>query len=274
MATGSDVGPLVSCDWLKANLDSGDVSNIALLDVSWFSQKNCNEEYKKRHIAGAMYFDVMVGPHTELLPRNIPPAEAFQQQARAAGVNEDSHVIVYSDTENHGFFLSGRAWWTFTVYGAKKVSILNGGLQKWLSLGYPTTSEIPKIKPGNFTARYDSKYRLTFEQMSQKVGSGVAIIDSRPPNGYEQGHIPGARNLPFTALMDNEKLEMKPVQDVKTDLQSAGVDVGKPLVVYCNSGMGSCTLFLAYKLCGGEDVSLYHGGFTEWKNSAADRIEK
>nr|KAG5685866.1 hypothetical protein BaRGS_023688 [Batillaria attramentaria] len=187
MAAGTDVSPLVPCDWLKEKIAAGDLGNIVLLDVSWSSQKDCYEDYKQRHIPGAVFFNVMVGPHTDLFPRNLPTPEVFQDLTRAAGVNDDSHVILYSDSDNCGFFMSGRAWWTFTMFGAKKVSILNGGLQRWLTLGYPTTSEVPTVKRGNFTARYDSQHRLTFEEMTQRIASGATIADSRPAKSYAEG---------------------------------------------------------------------------------------
>ncbi|KAL8561081.1 hypothetical protein ACOMHN_031025 [Nucella lapillus] len=267
--------PLVSCQWLQDKMTSGQIDGLVILDVSWSSKKNCQEEFAKRRIPGARYLNVMVGPHTELFPRNLPPHEVFQEAARAAGVNEDSHVILYSDTDNYGFFMSGRAWWTFTIYGAQKVSILNGGLQRWTGLGNSTTDEKTDVKTGNFTARIKAEYRLTFEDMEQKVRSeDVVLLDSRPPTSFKDGHLPEARNLPFAQLVDSERQEMKSSQQLKELFQQAQVDLSKPVITYCNSGMSSSTLAFAYKLSGGSSFALYHGGFTEWKNRAQDQIEK
>ncbi|XP_076473018.1 thiosulfate sulfurtransferase-like [Babylonia areolata] len=271
----SDVSPLVSCEWLQGKISSGDLGDVVILDVSWASDRDCQQEFQNRHLPGARYLDVMVGPHTPLFPRNLPPLQVFQDAARAAGVRESSHVVLYSDSNNCGFFMSSRAWWTFTVYGAKRVSILNGGLQRWVSLGYATTSDTAPVEPGDFQACYNSQHLLTFEDMSQRVSSRqTAILDSRPETSFNQGHVPGAHSLPFTQLVDSARQEMMDAPDVRKVLEQAGVDMCKPFVSYCNSGMSSCTLALAFTLCGGKDFAVYHGGFTEWKTKAQDNIEK
>ncbi|XP_041378724.1 thiosulfate sulfurtransferase-like isoform X2 [Gigantopelta aegis] len=230
-------GLLVSCEWLKNALDNN-TPDLVVVDVTWASTKNCREDYDKEHIPGAVFINVMDAEHTNLFPRNIPTLESFGKFARAVGINRDSHVIIYSNSHTCGFFCSGRGWWSFRIFGHSNVSVLNGGLAKWKSHGYPTTDAISTVKEDS------------------------------------PGHIVGAYNIPFASLVNVERMEFKSVDELKEVFSEAGVDVNKPVVGHCNSGMSSCNTVLAALLCGSPRAALYHGGFTEWKKRVPDLIEK
>lgn len=283
MASGDVIGPLVSCEWLHQKLTGGDSGKIVLIDVTWSSEKDCLEEFKQRHIPQARHINILAGPHTKDFPRNLSPLDDFQENARAAGINQDSHVILYSDSDNFGFFLSGRAWWTFVVSGfpREQISILNGGMQRWRHLGYPVTDQLVPVQRGNFVASDKSQdYRLTLEALEGlKAGdSDVLLLDTRSPALFNDGHVPGADNLFYSRLVDQDKMELKPVDDLKKEfsavLKSSGGLQSTPLVTYCNSGMSSSTVLFAAMLCGIPHFRLFHGGFNEWKNKRPDRIEK
>ncbi|XP_060079697.1 thiosulfate sulfurtransferase-like [Ylistrum balloti] len=274
---------LVSVEWLKEKLDSDDLDKVVILDVSWSSTKDMKEQYNIEHVPNASYLSVMEGIHNDMFPRNVPDIEAFQDSVRKAGVNADSHVIVYSDSDACGFFLSGRAWWTFKLFGHKTVSILDGGWQRWKSKepeGYPVTSEVPSPKEGNFTCSKDDSIRLTYEVMvdnftrpDRQVCDSRATLKYTSPDG--KGHIKGAKNLPMSQLVNSSTGTLKDLDDLKKEFTTAGIDLSKPMVCYCNSGMSSCTLAFTAALCGNDNVSVYHGGFTEWsKKSPDDLIEK
>lgn len=283
METGADIGPLVTCEWLQDKVTSGDLGTIVIVDVTWSSEKNCYEEFQKRHIPGAQYLNVLVGPHTHELPRSLPPLDVFQESARAAGINQDSHVILYSDSDNCGFFLSSRAWWTFLVFGfpVDQLSILNGGLQRWNHLGNPTTDQLSPVPRGNFVAQDKSgEFRLPLEALTglQDSGSDFVLLDTRAPTLYCQGHVPGADSFSYTRLVDQEKMEMKPLADLQkefatVDKAGGGLEHTR-LVPYCNSGMSSCTVVFAAMLCGIQNFQLFHGGFNEWKSKCPEKIKK
>lgn len=261
---------LVSCKWLKENCNN---ENLVILDVSWSSSKDMGEEFKKGHIKGARYINVMNGENTELFPRNLPTAEKFQESVRAVGVNNNSHIVLYSNSDFCGYFLSGRAWWTFKYFGAKNVSILDGGWQKWNSENYPITTDDTPIKPGNFTVNVVENLKRNFTQTEDDVKNKTRqICDSRGAPKYKgpesTGHIQGAKNLPLYQLIDQTSQTLKPIEEIKKDFSSAGIDVSKPITTYCFSGMSSCSVLLAANLCGNMDASLYLGGFTEWSKKA------
>lgn len=257
---------LVSCEWLHEKIVSKSTGGLVIVDVSWSSTKDCYEEYKKRHIPGAQYVNILDAQHTEIYPRNIPSAESFTEKAQKAGINPDSHVIIYSDTDKACYFISGRGWWTFRYFGHKKVSILDGGLQKWTQLGYPTTAEIPAAGKGGFVATVDKSVYKSFEEVSANVKAPkFQVVDTRASSVYSENHIPAALNLDLGKLIDQEKGTMKSKEELLSDFREAGIDLNKPIVTHCFSGLSSCSVCLVAMLLGSKDVSVFHGGFTEWQ---------
>ncbi|ESO97425.1 hypothetical protein LOTGIDRAFT_115146, partial [Lottia gigantea] len=229
------------------------------------------------HIPGAVFIDVMEADHTDLYPRNIPSIEVFERKVQEVGIGNDSHVIVYSDTDNAGYFMSGRGWWNFKIFGHDKVSILDGGLQKWKSLGYHSTADIPSVQKGLFKAKWNPKYYRTLEDVKKNINSNEFLVcDSRPSTSYlEQeslsflttfyypfiisaGHMQGAVNVPFGNLVNKETLTLKSREQLLQEMKASGMDLSKPVVTHCNGGMSSCTLAFVAELCGNPDVAVYH----------------
>ncbi|KAK2193479.1 hypothetical protein NP493_12g05051 [Ridgeia piscesae] len=269
---GSDVTPgTVSIDWLKQRIDSDESENIRVLDVTWYSAKDAYPEYLKAHIPGAAWFDIMRDvTHTQLRLRNLPEPEVFERQVRGVGVDGDTHVIVYDSQGQGGCFVGGRAWWMFKFFGHEKVSVLNGGLQKWTAEGVRTTQTIPTYQEGNFAVGYNPRInKLHADMMANFEKKCFQVCDSRAVEKFSAGHYPEAINIPFAAmLLDKDTNSMKTREQLLKVFVEAGVDITRPLVTMCNSGMSSCSLLLAAYKCGNTDASVYHGGYNEWKTLA------
>ncbi|KAI0242287.1 Thiosulfate sulfurtransferase [Lamellibrachia satsuma] len=277
---GSDVTPgTVGTDWLKQRIGSDQSANIRVLDVTWYSAKDAYPEYLKAHIPGAAWFDIMRDvTHTELHLRNLPAPEAFQQQVRLVGVDADTHVIVYDSQGLGGCFVGSRAWWMFKLFGHEKVSVLNGGLQRWIADGLPTTQEIPTYQEGNITVTDNVSFKkLHAAMVANFEAKCFQVCDSRAVEKFSAGHYPGARNIPFAAmLLDKDTNMLKTPDQLRQVFTEAGIDSARPLVTMCNSGMSSCSLLLAAYQCGNTDAAVYHGGYNEWKTLATspDMIER
>lgn len=257
---------LVSCEWLNEKISNGSLGNIVIVDVSWASIKDCRQEYDKQHIPGARYIDVLSADHNDIFPRNIPTAEAFTQMAQEAGINSDSHIIVYSNSDRAGYFIAGRGWWSFHYFGHKNVSILDGGLQKWIQLGFPTTDKPTEIQRGNFVASVNRAIHKNYQEIKENTSNKMfQLIDSRPESAYKDSHIPGAKHLFMSDLVDEKNGTLKSKEELKKLFTDAGVDLSKPVAAQCNSGMSSCTIAFTAEYLGAKDVSVFHGGFTEWK---------
>ncbi|XP_029204374.2 thiosulfate sulfurtransferase-like [Acropora millepora] len=268
---------IVSVDWLHKKVESRKSDHLAVLDTTWFSDKDAIEDFSKQHIIHASHMDVFLGVETQpLYPRNIPDEAIFELIARGSAVNSSDHVIIYENTGKFGFFLGARAWWLFKLYGHENVSVLDGGLEKWISSGFETTNMMMKKKEGDFTAKLNSKWIVKFEDMVENLTSRKAqVCDSRVPEKFQlssddpgSGHYPGAVNIPFSSLFNLETRTLKSIDELKKVFSDAGVDLSKPVICMCFGGMSSCSLLLAAHLCGCPDTALYLGSFSEWKGRA------
>lgn len=271
---------IVSCEWLQQKISKGDTSDIIVIDVSWDAEKNCQEEYKRCHIPGAVYLNILCGDNTDMYPKNIPSKEQFEIAVQEAGINANSHVIIYSTSNFCGYFLSGRGWWSFKYFGHDNVSVLDGGLLRWQRLGYTTTDEAVNIKRGNFKAKATGRVYKSYEDVVNNITKKeFQVCDCRGPSAYSgedsPGHIPDAKNLPIPSIVDNDSGVLKPVDKLKELFKGAGVDLQKPFVPHCIAGLSSCSVAIAALLCGAKDVYVYHGGFTEWsKRCTPEQIVK
>lgn len=260
---------IVSCEWLQQKMSRNAMSNIVIVDVSWDGEKNCQDEYKRCHIPGAVYLNLLCGENTEMYPKNIPSKEKFESSVQEAGINADSHVIIYSSSNFCGYFFSGRGWWSFKHFGHDNVSVLDGGFLRWQRLGYPTTDKTEAIQRGNFKVKETGKLFKSYEDVINNLTKKeFQVCDCRGPTAFSgqdsPGHIPDAKNLPITSIIDNEAGVLKPVDKLKQLFKDAGTDLQKTLVLHCIAGLSSCSVAIAAFMCGAQDVYVYHGGFTEW----------
>jgi thiosulfate/3-mercaptopyruvate sulfurtransferase len=266
--------PLVSTEWLAAHLND---ANVKLLDATFKLPGVLplpKDDYLAGHIPGAVYFDVdAVSDHANPLPHMFPSAEQFGRDVGALGIANSDTVVVY---DAGGWVAAPRVWWMFLSYGHRDVRILNGGLKKWRAEGRTVEAGEVRAKAATFKASYDPRRVRSIEAMIANVSSRAEqVIDARaadrfegrapePRPGIRAGHIPGALNVPYDSLFDAATGTMKPLDELKKTFAGAGVDVAKPIVTSCGSGVSAGVLTLALYRLGIEDTALYDGSWSEW----------
>jgi thiosulfate/3-mercaptopyruvate sulfurtransferase len=268
-----DPKTLVSTEWLAAHLKDPD---LRILDASWYMPAEARDgqaEFDKAHIPGARFFDIDdVSDNRSDLPHMAPPVEKFMSRLRAMGVGDGHQVVVY---DGAGIFSAARVWWLFKLMGQDNVAVLDGGLPKWLSEGRPVDDLPPVIRDRHMTVRRRPEMVKDVTQVSSaaKLGDYV-IVDARAPErfrgdvpepreGLRAGHIPGARNVFFKSLLNGDQT-MKSPAEITAIFEAAGVDLSKPVITSCGSGVTAAVLSLALEATGKTDHSLYDGSWTEW----------
>lgn len=263
---------IVTAQWLNEHLHDPGTS---IIDGSWYlpgQNRDARAEYDLAHIPGAIFFDhdVVVDPDSDL-PHALPSPSIFQEHASAMGVSRNDTIVVY---DGPGMFTAPRVWWMFRVFGAEKVFVLDGGFDNWKSLDLPVTDAPTKTAASAFIPHYDNGQPVFLHGMMGIVESGIGqVADARssarfsgqapePREGMRGGHMPGAINIPFDALSDDGFL--KPVEELSEILSSAGLDLTKPVVTTCGSGVTAAVINLALASIGRNDSRLYDGSWSEW----------
>jgi thiosulfate/3-mercaptopyruvate sulfurtransferase len=267
--------PLISTADLAARL--GD-PNLRVLDASWhLDGRDGHGPWRAAHIPGARFFDIdaISDPHTAL-PHMQPTPEDFAKAMGALGVAADNVIVVY---DQYGLFSAARAWWSLRAMGADEVRVLDGGLPKWRAEGRPLESGGQSIAPAVFHARARPELVRDLAQMRTLVERGSEqIADVRPAprfrgeapeprHGLRGGHMPGAVNLPYATLL-TEAGVMKPAEDLRALFAEAGLDLERPTVTTCGSGVSAPILALALARLGHDTVAVYDGSWTEWGGQA------
>ncbi len=264
---------LVSPDWLA---DQAGDPGLAILDASAHlpaSGRDAAAEFRAAHIRGARFLDLasLQDPHSHM-PAALPNARKFAERMRALGVQNSDRVVLYDDSVLRS---SARARFIFGMFGRADVRILDGGFGLWRSQGRPVEQGDPVVRPSDYAQREDDRARIvTKNDVLKLIGkSGARIVDARDERrftgtAHDQvhdlpgGHIPGARNLPYTMLFDDRSC-YRPVEELRAIFASAGIDLHGAVTTTCGSGMTACTVLSALELCGYEAV-LYDGGWAEW----------
>ena len=267
---------LVSTEWLAENLPA---PGVRIVDATFFlptQDRDAKAEYAAAHIPGAVFFDVddICDPASDL-PHMLPTAEIFSAKMGALGIGDGDHVIAYD--ANGGAMAAARAWWMFRVFGHGKVSLLDGGLVKWLAEGRTVTDEASRPKKQTFTAEKKPALVRAIDQMLANVETGAEqVADARgrdrfdgsapePREGLRSGHIPGSQCLTHAMLMDAENnFVMRPAEDIAAAIADAGLDMDRPVVASCGSGVTAAMLVFGFYLLGKEDAAVYDGSWTEW----------
>ncbi len=265
--------PLVSTGWLAERLDAPDVR---VLDATWrmpSAPRAARADYSLAHIPGANFFDIDdIADETSPLPHMLPRPEKFASRMRRLGVGDGSMVVVY---DADGLVSAARAWWMFRVMGHKEVAVLDGGLPKWIAEGRPVTDRAPEPRERHFTARFDAGLVRDFAQVQRALQNGrEQVLDARsaprfrgeaaePRAGLRSGHMPGARNLPYTELFAPDG-SMLPKDKLAEVFAGAGIDLGKPVVTTCGSGITACILALGLARLGHWRTAVYDGSWAEW----------
>jgi thiosulfate/3-mercaptopyruvate sulfurtransferase len=268
---------LRSIEWLAEHLYD---PRLRILDGSFHlpgSGRDPRAEYATGHIPGAVFFDIDdIRDPASRLPHMLPPPNVFIEKAQALGIGDGDHIIVY---DQPGSCAATRVWWTFRAFGHHDVSVLDGGLAKWLAAGLPVTDQPPRPRQASLTARFDpSLVRSAADVLSSLGDPGIQIIDNRPAGRYagrdpeprparRVGHVPGSRNLPFSSFLDAGRHGVwRPADELSALFAQAGIDLQKPIIAYCGSGITACASAFGAYLLGGDDVAVYDGSWAEWGN--------
>jgi len=272
MAT-DDPKTLVSTDWLAAHMKDPD---LRILDGTMFMAaegRDGRAEYEAGHIPGARFFDIdEISDARSELPHMAPPVEKFMSKLRAMGVGDGHQVVVY---DAKGLFSAARVWWLFRLMGQENIAVLDGGFPKWQAEGRAIEDMPPVIRDRHMTVRRQNHMVKDVTQVSAAAKLGdYEILDARaaaryrgeapePREGLRSGHIPGSKNVPYTSLL-NEDMTMKDPDDLRAILAAAGVDMTKPVITSCGSGVTAAVINLALERIGKTDHALYDGSWTEW----------
>ncbi|XP_076129044.1 3-mercaptopyruvate sulfurtransferase-like [Alosa pseudoharengus] len=275
---------LVSARWLADAIKANRIGpNLRVLDSSWYLPKllrNAKKDFKQRHIPGALFFDIdHCSDRNTPLDHMLPPARRLTEYVGELGIGNNTHVIVY-DASEYGAFSAPRVWWMFRVFGHESVSVLDGGLKKWLSEGHSVTDGKSKAEPTEFRATLNRSWVKTYEDMLKNIDTKeFQVVDARPAGRFlgvdpeprdntEPGHIPGSISMPFTSFLGPSGELLSPDQ-LKELFRQAGVDLGRPICVTCGSGVTACHVALAAHRCGHPGVAVYDGAWSEWYTRAA-----
>ena len=263
---------LVSTDWLAGRLSD---PAVVAVDGSYFMptlNRDAHAEYLNGHIPGAVFFDIeAVSDHSTDLPHMLPGPKQFGQAAGGLGIGETDTVVVY---DSIGLFSAARVWWTFRILGAKTVFILDGGLPKWKAEGRPIEAGEVKRPAKKFTSEMNVAAVAMLDDMRMAITSDdVQIVDARsaarfhgkapePRPGLRSGHMPGSYNVPYDSLLANGRLGSR--EQIEAAFKNAGVDLDKPIITSCGSGVTAAILTLALESIGTQPKGLYDGSWSEW----------
>ncbi len=262
----------VSTQWLADHLDSRD---LVVFDASWHmpaANRDPRAEYLDAHIPGAVFFDIDgVADHATSLPHMLPTPDVLAAELGRLGFAQDMQAVVYDSV---GLFSAPRLWWTLKVFGVARVSLLSGGLPAWKAQGRPLESGAVMREPRAFAPAFNSDLVADSGRVLAALESGAAqLVDARaaerfmgrapePRPGLRCGHMPGAYNLPFPAVLDGGTLKDKAGLDAA--FAAAGLDPDKPVIASCGSGLTACILSLAFAASGRGIQTVYDGSWSEW----------
>ncbi len=268
-----DPKTLVSTDWLAAHLRDPD---LRVLDASWYlpdAGRDPAAEYQAAHIPGARFFDIdEISDSRSELPHMAPPPEKFMSRLRKLGVGDGHQVVIY---DGAGLFSAARVWWIFKLMGKRDVAVLDGGLPKWRAEGREVEDLPPVVRDRHMTVRRQAGMVRDVTQVARAAKLGDhEILDARSPERFEgrspepreglrAGHIPGAKNVHYRTLM-NEDGTMKGPDALREVFAAAGVDLSKPVITSCGSGVTAAIINLSLERIGKSDHALYDGSWAEW----------
>ncbi len=264
--------PFVTTEWLAAHLND---PQIVVIDGSWHMPnaiRNAQAEYLAGHIPGAVFFDIDgVADTASKLPHMLPTPAEFARMVGALGISETMTIVVYDEL---GLFSAPRVWWTFKVMGAPDVRILSGGGPQWRAERRPTEAGLVTRQRQKFTPNFKPDLVANFDLVrARSQDSAAQIADARPAPrfhaeapepraGLRSGHIPYSLNVPVSLL--TEAGQMRSPEELRTVLTDRGIDLSKPVITSCGSGITASTLALALQLAGADKVALYDGSWAEW----------
>lgn len=276
----SSFGPLVSTAWLAEHLKDPD---LRIVDATYSVPgmgREAQAEFAKQHaIPGAVIFGIDdISDKSNPLPHMLPTPEVFAKKVGNLGLGSRNRIVVYDNTSMIG---APRVWWMFRVFGHDNIAILDGGLAKWVKENHPLMDKHATPIAQNFKSQFkpdlvrDKKFMI-----SNLKNKAAQVLDARAAGrfngslpelrpGMPSGHIPGSLNLPFGEIMDTQTGTFLPPEQIKAHFAKAGVELDKPIVTSCGSGVTACVLAVGLHLLGRADVPIYDGSWSEWASDPA-----
>lgn len=264
---------LVSTQWLA---DEMGASDLRIVDASAYLPEHGRVpalEYEACHIPGAVFMDLAdLVDKASPVPNTLPPAEKFASRMQALGLGDGSRIVLYDDSPIKS---ATRAWFMLTMFGAQNVALLDGGIAKWKAEGRKCAQGVESLRTRHFTAWSDTSHLRTKADLLANIASNAEqVVDARGAGRFTgevpetnpalaSGHIPGARNVPYSSLFNPDGTWKTP-DAIRATFVAAGVDLDRPVVSSCGSGMTANVVIFALHLIGKEDVSLYDGSWSEW----------